>query len=264
MRGLKSLRSHALGLVALILLLAWTLPALAGGDPLSPAQRQWVKKHAPIKVGVFKDYPPFGFVDEQGKVQGISIDFWRLLSQKVYVPVSFECADFNGQLQGLKSGRFDSLAGIFYLPSRAKHFDFTKAYYIINTYIWVGPGQPVPQGWAGLEYLTVGVVKGDSGQVLAEQHGLKPRLYRDYPAVVDALARGEVEAMVMDQLVAAYFLRKRNLQGMVRHTKAPVDSGRMSLAVAKGNRMLMDILKKGVALISQEEIRDIELRWLGD
>lgn len=263
MRAFGGLRSWAVALLALALLMAWAAPAPANGDPLTPAQRAWVKEHGPVKVGVFKDYPPFGFVDAHGKVRGMSVDFWRLLSQKVFVPVSFECAEFAEQLKGLESGRFDSLAGIFDLPSRAKHFDFTKPYYTINTYIWVGPGQPEVQGWAGLKDLRVGVVEGDSGQVLARQNGLKPRAYANYPEVVDALAKDEVQAMVMDELVAAYYLNQRNLEGMVRHTGEPVAGGRMCLPVKKGQAMLLAILNKGVAAISPAEIKAIQKRWLG-
>ena len=264
MRPFGGLRALAVALLALALLPAWALPALAGGDPLNPAQRSWAKQHGPLKVGAFKDYPPFGFVDAHGKVKGMSIDFWRLLSQKVFVPVSFECVGFADQLKGLKSGRFDSLAGIFDLPSRAGDFDFTKPFYAINTYIWVGPGQPEVRGWAGLKDLAVGVVEGDSGQVLAQQNGLNPKAYADYPQVVDALGKGEIQAMVMDQLVATYYLHKRNLQGMVRSTGAPVDGGRMCLPVAKGNAMLLEILNQGVAAVSPAEMKAIEKKWLGN
>ncbi|MCB2226908.1 MAG: transporter substrate-binding domain-containing protein [Desulfarculaceae bacterium] len=263
MRGSGSLRKLIVAFAALALLLAWSLPSLAGGDPLTPAQRAWVKKHGPIKVGAFKDYPPFGFVDGQGKVRGMSIDFWRKLSEKIFVPVSFECVGFAEQLKGLKSGRFDSLAGIFDLPSRRKTFDFTKPYYAINTYIWVGPGQPEVQGWAGLKELKVGVVEGDSGQVLAQRNGLSPKAFANYPEVVDALAKDQVQAMVMDELVAAYYLKQRNLEGMVRHSGAAVDGGRMCLPVQKGNAMLLDILNQGVAAISPAEIKAIQKRWLG-
>ena len=242
-------------------LLAAAAPALAKNQGLlSVPQRSWIQARGVIKVGAFKDYPPFGFVDQDGNAQGISIDFWRLLAKKLDITVSFFPLQFAGQLKGLKNSRFDSLAGIFKMPEREKEFDFTKPYCVINTYIWVTPRHKEVKGWAGLK---VGAVTGDSGEVLAQEHGLKVQGFGDYQQAVLALAKGDLDAIVMDELVVAFFLWKHRLKGAALKAGGPVDKGEMTLPVDKGNAILLDILNQGVAAISDAEWEAIVARWIG-
>jgi ABC-type amino acid transport substrate-binding protein len=241
---------------------AW--PALASqGSLLSVFQRAWIQAHGVLKVGAFNDYPPFGFVDKEGRAQGISIDFWRLLAKKLDITVSFFPVQFAGQLKGLKKSRFDSLAGIFRMASREKDFDFTEPYCVINTYIWVGPKHKNVKDWAGLKGLRLGAVSGDSGEVLAKKQGLNVKGFGGYQQTVLALAKGSLDAIVMDDSVVAYFLWKDNLQHAALRVGQPVDKGEMTLPVAKGNAMLLGILNKGVAAISDQEWQAMVTKWGG-
>lgn len=249
------------------LLLAAALPPAAAAQSAAPKlvgvpARAWLRAHGALRVGAFQDYPPFGFRDQQGRMQGIAIDLWRLLARKLEIAVEFHPASLADQLQGLANSRFDSLTGIFPLASRRARFDFSRPYATISTYIWVRSEQQGVAGWAGLDGLLVGAVAGDSGLVLARAHGLKPLVLPGYEQVIQALATGRLQAIVMDEPVVLYWAAQHNQRGRFRRVGTPVDHGRMTLPVAKGNAVLLDILNRGLAAVSKAEYRALEARWL--
>ncbi len=231
-------------------------------DLLTSAERDWVRKHGTIKVGAFNDYPPFGFVDQAGEVKGMSVDYWMTLANKLDLTIQFQPMEFARQLESLRSGQVDSLAGIFPLKEREQYFDFSEPFTEINTYIYVSMGHEKVQRFQDLKGLRVGAVKGDSGEALARAAGLSPREFSSYPATVAALGNGEVNAIVMDELVASFEISKQKLQEKIRRVGKPVAHGQMALPLKKDNKMLLGILNKGVAAISRQEYETIARKWL--
>lgn len=250
--------------VILTLLLTALAPALhcADTDPLTSEERNWLQKHDIIKVGVFNDYPPFGFLDQAGDAEGISIDYWMTLANKLDLRVQFQPMAFARQLESLKSGQVDSLAGIFPLKEREQYFDFSQPFAEINTYIYVNMRNEKVQGFEDLKGLKVGAVKGDSGEIVAKAAGLSPREFSSYPETVTALGKGEVDAIVLDELVATFEISNQKLREKIRRVDKPVETAKMTLPVQKGNMILLGILNKGVGLISKQEYEAIASKWL--
>lgn len=260
----RALVRAALLLLALALvLIAAPAPAGASPDLLSQPQRQWLANHGPLKIGVFNDYPPYGFLDAQGRPAGISIDLWRLVAKKLDLKLTFTPVPFADQLAGLKNGRFDSLAGCFPLAERQAFAQFSAPFLTIGTYIWAAPElAKTVTGLADLQGRAVGAVAGDSGQVLAQKAGLAVTAYADYPQAVQALAAGSVQAMVMDELVVERLVRQLGLTGKLVRAGAAVDQGRMTWPVAKGNATLLEILNLGLKNVSPAELKAVTDQWL--
>ena len=233
-------------------------------DPLTPAQRAWLTQKGTIQVGVFDNYPTFGFLNAAGQPAGLSIDFWNLIAAKLNFKVQFHPAIFDNQLQGLENGQFDSLAGIFPLPVRGAKFDFSALFYLIPTSIYVAPDQSGVKTLADLKGLKVGVVESDSSQDLAEEAHLEPVLFSTYLETVMALADGKVQAIILDSPVVHYFVEKNGLQDKIHRVESPVARSSMILPVKHGNAMLLGILNRGLSLITQEERQKIEKKWSGE
>jgi ABC-type amino acid transport substrate-binding protein len=250
--------------LTLLLGLACILSSCTRQDPLTAKQRAWLTQKGTIQVGAFKNYPTFGFLNKAGQPVGLSIDFWNLLAAKLYCKVQFHAAFFDNQLKGLESGQFDSLAGMFPLPVRGAKFDFSVPFYLIPTSIYVAPNRTGVKTLADLKGLKVGVVEGDSSQDIAHYAHLEPALFSTYKDTVMALANGKVQAIILDGPVAHYFVKKNSLQDKIRQIKPPVARSIMILPVKHGNAMLLDILNRGIALITPEERQKLEKKWSGE
>ena len=250
-----------LTLISLLCLLGLT--ACSVQDPLTAPERAWLEKKGVLNIGVFEDYPPFGFLDETKQPVGMSIDYWNLLAQKLKLKVKFFPAVFDKQLKGLESGQFDSLAGIFPLPERQKSFDFTKSFYAINTNLFISPGLGNITSLKDLPPVPVGVVQGDSSQEVAKKAGLEMKVFSTYSETVMALANGKVKAIILDAPVVAYYIKVKGLEGKIRKVPQPVAQGWMTLPVKQDNIELFNILNKGISLVSPQEWRMIEEKWVG-
>ncbi len=246
----------------LVVVLGYAGAPGASQSLLTAEERAWLEEHGPIRVGVFNDYPPVGYLDESGHPQGMSIDFWRLIARNLDVDVTFKACAFQEQLDGLTSGRFDSLAGIFSMEERKDRYAFTSPYFRLCTSIYTRPDLSQVTGWDTLQGLRVGVVAGDSGQTLAKNAGLSPKAFPTYREVVLGLLHKTLDAIVLDDLVVGFYTASYNARDRIRKAGDPVDQGSLCLPVRKGNPMLLSILDKGVQSVSQEDWAMIEMEWL--
>jgi polar amino acid transport system substrate-binding protein len=80
----------------------------------------------PLRIAVY-DVPPYGYVDTDGSISGVSVDLWRRVAEQMqrqftFVPVS----DMEAVLGGLEQGRFDAAIGaITITPEREERVDFS-------------------------------------------------------------------------------------------------------------------------------------------
>ena len=238
-------------------------PSASSPTALTAAEQDWLAQKGTLQVGSFSDYPPFGFVDEKGQAVGIAVDYWNLVADRLGVKVAFTPVLFAEQLDGLKQGRFDSLQGIFPLPEREQWFAFSQPYTTIDTRIYVDAAHTDRTTLAALEGLEVAVVAGDSGQQLAEDAGLTTLVVKSYPEAVAAVAAGKAQAMIMDELVAEYYITESDAAVKVKAVGEPVAAGEMTLPVGKDDTVLLGILNKGIEMVDESEVQAISDKWMG-
>jgi polar amino acid transport system substrate-binding protein len=84
------------------------------------------RENMPLRIAVY-DVPPYGYVDTDGSISGVSVDLWRRVAEQIerqfkLIPVS----DMESILEGLEQGRFDAAIGaITITPDRAERIDFS-------------------------------------------------------------------------------------------------------------------------------------------
>ena len=237
-------------------------PAASPGS-LTAAEQEWLAQKGTLQIGAFSDYPPFGFADESGQAVGIAADYWKLVAERLGVEVAFTPVLFADQLEGLKQGRFDSLEGIFPLPEREQWFAFTRAYYMIDTRIYVDAAHTGSTTLKSLKGLKVAVVDGDSGQQLADDAGLSTLVVKGYPQAIRAVAAGAAQASILDELVGDYYIKELKLAKKVKAVGKPVASGEMTMPVRKDDAMLLGILNKGIEMVGDSEFEGIYEKWMG-
>ena len=104
---------------------------------------------------------------------------------------------------------------------------------------------------------------GDSGQTIADKAGLKTVVVAGYPQAVKAVGSGKAEAMILDEMVADYYIRRFKLGAKVKAAGTPVATGVMTMPVRKDDTVLLGILNKGAAMVGTAEFNGIEEKWTG-
>ncbi len=88
-----------------------------------------IKKSGEIKIAVFGDLKPYGWVDKNGKRQGYDIELAKKVAKDLGVKVKYVQVNANARVDALNSGEVDlALANFTVTPERKKVIDFAKPY----------------------------------------------------------------------------------------------------------------------------------------
>jgi len=133
---------HSLASLSLALGLALTAatPSLAQDLPPVP---EAIKKQDVLRVGVKCDYPPDGYLDAQGKPQGVEVSLAKQIAAYAFGSadkVELTCVTAANRIPSLQGGKIDLiLATLGVSAERAQVIDFSE------NYAWGGSDVLVPK-----------------------------------------------------------------------------------------------------------------------
>jgi ABC-type amino acid transport substrate-binding protein len=249
---------RALSQRSLLLLFA----ALAGILLHLPAAVASEANPAALRVVLPLDYPPFSQHDEQGRLQGALVDLWRLWERKTGVRADLQALEWTTAQKAVLSGAADVIDAIYHSPDRAVLYEFSKPYLPMDVTVFFRAKSGRVKRVEDLASRRVGVAAGDGCiPILKSKGALNLKEYPGEEATVLAAAAGEVDAFVLDELPAKFFIFRHKLdaqlpEGFVLYK----DSFRC--AVKKGEVAVLALVERGFAAISENERTAIERRWL--
>ncbi len=134
----KGLKLTALLLAVSLLLIGLTGCAGAGGNTNGSsgsakfASIEDIKKNGKIRIGVFADKPPFGYVDSEGKNQGFDVYIAKRFAKDLLgdeSKVEFVLVDAASRVAYLQSNKVDIIMANFTVTDERKEkVDFTNPY----------------------------------------------------------------------------------------------------------------------------------------
>ena len=248
-----------------VVVAAWL--ALAGqghADPrdwLTAEERAWVAQHPVLRVGGSASYGPFTYVDEDGRITGLSLDYARRLSELTGLRFEFQPPQtFAENLDDLASGELDVQMSMRETPERAQRFGFTRPYITVPAVLLrragasgdpLRPGEPVAvaRGYAVAEFLR-------------DRYATNPlQVEIDDRTVLRRLAGGEVGAAVMDLAGATYLMRRDGI-GNLRVVEDIGFAYGLGIGYRRDWPMLGRILDKALTRIGDDERQAIADRWI--
>ena len=70
-------------LLTALAVVTWSSASFSAGDPLTPAERQWLDTHPIIRLAPTPNYEPTEFFDEQGVYRGITADIVAKIEERL-------------------------------------------------------------------------------------------------------------------------------------------------------------------------------------
>ena len=103
------------------------------GQAVAGEQLQKIKDAGVINVGLEGTYPPFSYVDENGKLTGFEVEFSEALANKLGVKVKLQPTKWDGILAALESKRLDAVVNqVTISEERKKKYDFSIPYTAVS------------------------------------------------------------------------------------------------------------------------------------
>lgn len=256
-------RRHALLTAALALPLA-LLPGLA--PPACAADSPTL----PVRFAPERDYGPFVFADEQGRVQGLSVDLLARLAPAAGLQLqTLAPAPLAQQLALLRAGGADLVSSLRPTPERAEYLAFTRPYVTVPAILVVRAGAAPPGADGQSQLLTlagrpVAVGAGYAVEGFARERFPQVR-WMPVPDDVQALRGvldGRFDAAVVDAASAAFITQRHGMSQLGAAGPIGFDYA-LSLAVPKARTDLVERLDAAIAALPLPARNEIQQRWMG-
>lgn len=211
-----------------------------------------IQQSGVLKVAVFSDKAPFGYVDANGEYQGYDIVFARQLAKDLGVEPEFMSVDPNARVDVLTSNKSDiTLANFTVTDERAKQVDFAKPYMQVKLGIVSPESDPI----ASVEQLkgkTLIVAKGTTAETYFSEHhpDITLQKYDQYADAYNALLDGRGDAMSTDNTEVLAWANAN--KGYTVGVDDLGESQTIAAAVQKGNTELLAYINDEIDRLGKE------------
>lgn len=214
-----------------------------------------IKEAGVIRVGVFGDKPPFGYVDADGKNQGFDVEIAKELAKDLLGSpdkVEFVLTEAANRVEYLKSGKVDLiLANFTKTPERAEVVDFADPYMKIALGV-VSPSKQVITDIEQLKGKVLLVNKGTTADAyFTKNHpDLELLKFDQNTETFDALKDGRGVALAHDNALLWAWAKENPDFEVGIGSLGPADV--IAPAVQKGDKVLLDWVNTELATLKKD------------
>ena len=219
-------------------------------------------------VGFDAEFPPMGFVAEDGSYTGFDLDLAaevadRLGREFVAQPIAWDSKD-----QELNSGNIDCIWNGFTISGREESYAWTEPYMANNQVVVVNADSGIAS-LADLAGKTVAVQKDSSGLAALEENADLTATFAelvqvdDYLNAMMELETGAVDAIVMDEIVARYQIQQSGSNFAVLDEAIAAEEYGVGFAI--GNEALRDEVQAALEdMAADGTLARISNEWFGE
>lgn len=215
-----------------------------------------IKANGKIRIGVFSDKPPFGFVDKDGKNQGYDVYFAKRVAKDLLgdeSKVEFVLVEAASRVEYLESDKVDIiLANFTVTDERKQKVDFA------NPYMKVALGVVSPDGSqitdvSQLKGKKLIVNKGTTAETFFTKNypDIELLKYDQNTEAFQALKDGRGAALAHDNTLIFAWARENT--GFTVGVKSLGSQDTIAPAVRKGNKELLDWINNELVTLGKEK-----------
>lgn len=231
----------------------------AGDDGAKTGQARTldeIKKDGKIKIGVFSDKNPFGYVDENGDIQGYDVYFGKRIAKDLLGSedaAEFVYVEAASRVEYLQSAKVDViLANFTVTDERKEKVDFALPYMKVALGV-VSPDSALITSVDDLKDKNLIVVKGTTAETYFTENypDLKLTKFDEYQEAYDALLDGRGDAFSTDNTEVLAWARQNPGFTVGVETLGDIDT--IAPAVQKGNTELLNWLNEEIESLAAEQ-----------
>lgn len=212
-----------------------------------------IKDSGVVKIGVFSDKNPFGYVDESGEYQGYDIYLGNQIAEDLGVNVEYVPTEAANRVEFLETGKVDIiLANFTVTDERAEKVDFCSPYMNVS----IGVASPKDKLVTSLDDLgaddKVIVITGTTAETyLTENYpDIQLAKFETYANAKTAFENGEGVAWANDNTEVMAFCAQNDKFEVGIPELGGIDT--IAPAVSKGNTTLLDWINEEMATLGSQ------------
>lgn len=233
---------------------------------ITEEERAWLEQKGILVYGSDRNSPPLRYVDsESGQYIGLVVDYVNALSIELGIEIKLEPLLWRRALGKLEKGETD-FSDMFPSKERGETYLFSDSIYNLRGVIVVGAENQSVKSVNDLKNKVVAVPTGDYAVdfLRSRNPGQEILLTADNYEALESVKSGAADAVVGDEPVLSYFMKKIEGSDDLKLLLKPAYEMECVLAVPKSEKMLVDILNKGIYKLKTEGMMlKIQQKWLG-
>lgn len=231
---------------------------LAGcGKKQTVSRLDAIKAAGKIVVYTNPEFPPYEYLGANGQVVGAEIDLVNAIAEELGVKAEIVSAEFDSIIGTVITGKADmGASGFTITEERAKSVDFSIPFVRSVQYLILPENSPIKtvEDLAGKK---VGGQQGTTGLMMIENSirdgllkdtGAVAKAFNNAPDATVAMVSGQVDAVVIDELVALSLAKKNPGYKAIPMVKADgnglEEPEEFGIIIAKGCPELLEVINK--------------------
>ncbi len=214
---------------------------------------------ARLRIGVDPNWYPKDFGPQTSYVNGFTEDFLLEMARSSGMRFELIRASSDNLFDGMQNGKYDAV--LTTLPPYEYHlakFDFSENFLDLGPVLIVSDSS----NKSSLDQLgaeLVGILTNDSSEIiLAKYPSIIIRHYPSIPELLDALARGDIEAALLDQIPAVNYILDL-YAGVLKIASTPLSSRGIHLVGPKGS---LDAFNKALSTLRKKKsLTKLQQKW---
>lgn len=219
-------------------------------------------------VGFDQDFPPMGFVGDDGEFTGFDLDLAKEVASRLDLEYKAQPIAWDSKDMELESGNIDCIWNGFTMTGREDDYTWT-APYMANKQVFVVANDSDINSQADLAGKVVEVQADSSAEAaLREDQDLANTFGQllttpDYNTAFMDLEQGAVDAVAMDTIVAAYQIKQRNADFKILDDALSEEE--YGVGFKKGNTELRDKVQATLEEMAADgTLAKISDEWFGE
>jgi len=218
-----------------------------------------------IVVGGDRDYPPYEFLDKDGRPSGYNVELTRAIAEVMGMRIEIRLGGWAEMRSALENGTIDALQGMSWSLERAGEVDFSTPHAVINHAVFARKDSPPVGSLDELAGRIVAVHRlGIMHDYLVKSGSTARLVLTDTPAdAMRLVAAGKTDYAVVAIVPGMYLIRELKLTNLIPVVRN-VATHRYCYAVDKGDADLLSRLNEGLAILKKTgQYERIYNKWLG-
>ncbi|EPR10268.1 cysteine ABC transporter substrate-binding protein [Ruminiclostridium papyrosolvens] len=214
-----------------------------------------IKERGTIKIGVFSDKNPFGYVDANGKNQGFDVYIAKRFAKDLLgdeSKVEFVLVDAASRVAYLESNKVDIIMANFTVTDERKQkVDFANPYMKVSLGI-VSPDSALINSIDQLKGKKAIVAKGTTAETYLTKNypDIEQLKFEQYTEIFEALKDGRGTAIVNDNTEVIAWAKQN--PGFTVGVPSLGGQDTIAPAVKKGNKELLDWINNELTALGKE------------
>lgn len=219
-------------------------------------------------VGFDQDFPPMGFVGDDGEFTGFDLDLAAEVAKRLGKEIKYQPIAWDAKDMELASGNIDCIWNGFSTKNREDKYTWTKPY-MKNDQVFVVRSDSDISSFEDLAGKTVEVQIDSSAEAVLKENAELSGTFAKLQTVADFntgfmdLEMGGVDALAMNSVVANYQITKRGSKGFKVLDK-PLSSEEYAVGFKLGNTILRDEVQTALEEMKADgTLKSISEKWFG-